>query len=142
MTLFLQWLGKQESFLDDLESLDPDLWSGLIKLKHHTGSLQELNIDFTIAVEGEPHARHHYTVSCLTYFRSESEGVVKTDDLIPNGGNVAVTQENRLQYIQLVSHYRLSKQIKRQSEAFFEGLLEVIDVRPFRWVLKSLRMKN
>lgn len=47
---------------------------------------------------------------------------------------MAVTRENRLQYIQLVSHYRLSKQIKLQSEAFFEGLLEMIDTKWLRYV--------
>jgi ubiquitin-protein ligase E3 C len=55
--------------------------------------------------------------------------VAKTLDLIPNGSKVTVTKENRLQYIQLVSHYRLSKQIKLQSEMFFEGLLETIDTK-------------
>jgi ubiquitin-protein ligase E3 C len=49
--------------------------------------------------------------------------VAKTLDLIPNGSNVAATKENRLQYIQLVSHYRLSEQIKLQSEAFFKGVV-------------------
>jgi ubiquitin-protein ligase E3 C len=48
-------------------------------------------------------------------------------DLVPHGSNIAVTKENRLQYIYLVSHYRLSKQIKQQSDAFFEGLSEIID---------------
>lgn len=54
-------------------------------------------------------------------------GVNKTINLIPDGSNIAVTKENRLQYIYLVSHYRLSKQIKLQSEAFFEGLSQIID---------------
>jgi ubiquitin-protein ligase E3 C len=125
--IFLQWLGKQESFLDDLQSLDPDLWQGLVNLKHCADNPQDLNVNFTIAVDGEPLAfppPHR----ALTYIPSENE----THDLIPNGSNVAVTRENRLQYIQLVSHYRLSEQIKLQSEAFFEGLLEVIDSRLFR----------
>lgn len=56
-------------------------------------------------------------------------GVTKTIDLIPNGSNVPVTRENRLQYIYLVSHYRLTKQIKAQSMAFFEGLSDLIDPR-------------
>jgi len=57
-------------------------------------------------------------------------------DLIPNGSNTPVTKENRLAYIYLVSHYRLNKQIKRQSEAFFDGLSEMIDPRWLRsvWV--------
>jgi len=58
--------------------------------------------------------------------------VAKTLDLIPNGSNIAVTRENRLQYIHLVSHYRLTKQIKLQSEAFFEGLSEMIDPKWLR----------
>ncbi|KAK7006156.1 HECT-domain-containing protein [Favolaschia claudopus] len=101
-----KWLGKQ-SFLDDLASLDPDLYSGLIFLKHYAGNPEDLSLNFTVAVE--------------------DFGATKSVDLVPNGSNIAVTKENRLQYIYLVSHYRLSKQIKQQSEAFFEGLSEIID---------------
>lgn len=46
-----QWLGKQ-SFLDDLSSLDPDLYNGLIFLKHYDGNLEDLALNFTMAVEG------------------------------------------------------------------------------------------
>ncbi|KAG6888453.1 hypothetical protein C0995_008128 [Termitomyces sp. Mi166 len=106
-----KWLGRQ-SFLDDLASLDPDLYNGLIFLKHYTGNLEDLALNFTVAVD--------------------ELGVTKSVDLIPNGSNVAVTKENRLQYIQLISHYRLTKQIKLQSEAFFEGLSEMIDPRWIR----------
>ena len=127
LTLFLQWLGKQESFLDDLQSLDPDFWQGLVNLKHYADNPEDLSINFTVTVEGA--ALTFTTPHCsLTYIPSAN----MTHDLIPNGSNVAVTRENRLQFIQLVSHYRLSEQIKLQSEAFFEGLLEVIDSRLFR----------
>jgi len=59
-------------------------------------------------------------------------GLAKSLDLIPDGSNVTVTRENRLQYIHLISHYRLSKQIKLQSEYFFEGLSEMIDPKWLR----------
>jgi hypothetical protein len=62
-------------------------------------------------------------------------GVTKSVDLMPNGSNVAVTRENRLPYIHLVSHYRLTKQIKLQSEAFFEGLSEMIEPNWLRYVI-------
>ncbi|KAJ6545022.1 HECT-domain-containing protein [Mycena vulgaris] len=101
-----KWLGKQ-SFLDDLASLDPELYNGLIFLKHYAGNPEDLSLNFTVAIE--------------------DFGITKTVDLISNGSNIAVTKENRLQYIYLVSHYRLSRQIKMQSEAFFEGLSEIID---------------
>ncbi|KAJ7649720.1 HECT-domain-containing protein [Roridomyces roridus] len=106
-----KWLGKQ-SFLDDLASLDPELYNGLIFLKHYAGDTEDLSLNFTVAVE--------------------DFGVTRTVDLIANGSNIAVTKENRLQYIYLVSHYRLSKQIKAQSEAFFEGLSEIIDSKWLR----------
>ncbi|KAG6816046.1 hypothetical protein H0H93_008491, partial [Arthromyces matolae] len=105
------WLGKQ-SYLDDLASLDPDLYNGLIFLKHYAGNPEDLSLNFTIGVD--------------------ELGVTRAIDLIPNGSNVAVTKENRLQYIQLVSHYRLTKQIRRQSDAFFEGLSEMIDPKWIR----------
>ena len=44
-------------------------------------------------------------------------GVSRVVNLVPNGDQISVTKENRLQYIYLVSHYRLSRQIKLQSEA-------------------------
>ncbi|KAI0632541.1 HECT-domain-containing protein [Trametes polyzona] len=106
-----KWLGKQ-SWLDDLASLDPELYQGLIFLKHYTGDPEELSLNFTVA--------------------EEEFGVTKTVDLIPNGSNIPVTRENRLQYIYLVAHYRLTKQIKKQSNAFFEGLSEIIDPKWLR----------
>ncbi|KAF8960501.1 HECT-domain-containing protein [Flammula alnicola] len=106
-----KWLGRQ-SFLDDLSSLDPDLYNGLIFLKHYNGNPEDLSLNFTVAVE--------------------EFGDTKSIDLIPDGSNVPVTKENRLTYIYLVSHYRLSKQIKQQSDAFFEGLSEMIDQKWLR----------
>ena len=46
-----QWLGRQ-SFLDDLASLDPDLYNGLIFLKNYDGDFEALTLNFTVAVEG------------------------------------------------------------------------------------------
>jgi ubiquitin-protein ligase E3 C len=54
--LLLQWLGKQ-SFLDDLASLDPDLYNGLIFLKHYEGNLEEMALNFTVAVDGISYLR-------------------------------------------------------------------------------------
>lgn len=59
-------------------------------------------------------------------------GLSRTIDLIPNGGNIPVTRENRLRFIILMSHYRLTKQICLQSDAFFEGLSELIDAKWIR----------
>ena len=41
-------------------------------------------------------------------------GVVETVDLIPNGRNVAVTNENKGEYVRLIADQRLSIEIKDQ----------------------------
>ena len=69
-------------------------------------------------------------------------GVTKTVDLIPNGSNIPVTRENRLQYIYLVAHYKLTKQIKKQSAAFFDGLSEIIDPKWLRCVTPAMLYRN
>ena len=137
----LQWLGKQKSFfLDDLASLDPDLYQGLIFLKHYTGNPEDLSLNFTVAIEGTPLVLPLYTLcnSDTPHFPQNS-GSTKTIDL---GSNIAVMRENHLQCMQLVSRYRLSKQIKLQSEAFFEGLLEMIDTKWLRYVTDVCSVDN
>lgn len=49
---YFQWLGRQ-NLLDDLASLDPELYNGLMFLKHYTGNPEDLSLNFTVAIEGE-----------------------------------------------------------------------------------------
>ena len=111
-----QWLGKQ-SYLDDLASLDSELYQGLIFLKHYSGDLADLALNFTVT--------------------QDDFGVARSVELIPNGSNIPVTKENRLKYIYLVSLYKLSRQIRKQSDAFFDGLSEMIDPKWLRYVSHS-----
>jgi ubiquitin-protein ligase E3 C len=125
-----KWLGKQ-SFLDDLATLDPELYQGLLFLKHYPGNTEDLSLNFAVAMEGvcrQKKPRHSALADnfCIEF------GVTKTVPLIPNGDKVAVTKENRLQYIYLMSNYKLNRQIKKQSDAFFEGLSEIIDPKWLR----------
>ncbi|KDR68225.1 hypothetical protein GALMADRAFT_161130 [Galerina marginata CBS 339.88] len=100
-----KWLGRR-SYFDDLISLDPGLHRRLLSHKHSRKNIEDLSLYFTIA--------------------TEQSGVAKTVDLIPNGSEIAVTKENRLRYINLSARYRLNVQLKRQSEAFLEGLSQLI----------------
>jgi ubiquitin-protein ligase E3 C len=49
-----------------------------------------------------------------------------TKELKPGGSNIPVTNENRLVYISLVASHRLQAQPYRQTNAFLNGLGEVI----------------
>jgi hypothetical protein len=71
-----KWLGKQ-SFLDDLVSLDVELYKGLILLKNYPGDPEDLSLNFTIA--------------------EQEFGLTKSLDLVPNGSNIAVTRANRME---------------------------------------------
>ena len=110
---FSQWLGKQ-SYLDDLASLDSELYQGLIFLKHYSGDLADLALNFTVT--------------------QDDFGVARSVALVPDGNNIPVTKENRLKYIYLVSLYKLSRQIRKQCDAFFDGLSEMIDPKWLRYV--------
>lgn len=52
-------------------------------------------------------------------------------ELKPNGRNIPVTNENRLEYIQRFAELKLNTQLKRQCVAFREGLDSVV---PLLWL--------
>ncbi|WVW78358.1 hypothetical protein I302_100312 [Kwoniella bestiolae CBS 10118] len=105
-----KWLGRQ-SYLDDLNSLDKELYKGLIILKNYPKP-EELALNFAIT--------------------EDEFGVKRTIDLVPNGSEIAVNAENRHEYIQLVCKYKLDRQISAQSRAFFNGLSDLIDAKWLR----------
>ncbi|KAI9496944.1 hypothetical protein BDB00DRAFT_806117 [Zychaea mexicana] len=100
------------NYLDDLPSLDPELYNGLIAVKNFQGNVEDLSLDFSI---------------------TDSEyGEARTVDLIPNGSNIPVTNANRIPYVYRVANYRLNIQIAKQSRAFFRGLSTIVDVKWLR----------
>lgn len=110
-----KWLGQQ-GYVDDvasLESLDSELYRGLITLKNYSGDVEnDFALNFTVV--------------------NEEFGVRETVPLISNGAEIPVTRENRLSYIYHMTRYRLSTQIEPQCRAFFHGLSELIEPRWLR----------
>ncbi|KAI8346171.1 hypothetical protein BD560DRAFT_450527 [Blakeslea trispora] len=104
-------LGKV-NYLDDLVSLDPDLYKGLIAIKHYEGNVEDLSLDFTSS-----HSEY-------------GEPVIM--DVIPNGSQIPVTNANRIQYIYSIANYKLNVQIAKQCRAFFKGLSTIIDIKWLR----------
>ncbi|KAH9812750.1 hypothetical protein DFH28DRAFT_392310 [Melampsora americana] len=110
-----KWLGKQ-SYLDDLASLDPELYQGLLFLKNYKGDVEaDLSLNFTLT--------------------SNEFDQSDTIELIPNGSKISVTARNRINYIYLISNYKLNVQFEAQCAAFFKGLNDIVE-------LKWLRMFN
>ena len=84
--------------IDHLHSLDPELHKNLLYLKTYDGDVQDLGLDFTIAVD--------------------DLGENKIELLKAEGDEIAVTNENRIEYIHLVADFKLNKQIRKQCNAF------------------------
>ncbi|CAB5374017.1 unnamed protein product [Rhizophagus irregularis] len=107
-----KWLGRS-SYLDDLPTLDPELYHGLIYLKNYKGDVEsDLSLNFTV-VDNE-------------------FGESQTIELIPGGSDIPVNNDNRIRYIYMMAHYRLNRQIDRQCKAFFRGLSDLIDEKWLR----------
>ena len=47
-------------------------------------------------------------------------------DLIPNGQNILVTNQNVIQYVHLMAHFKLNIQIAQQSSAFLLGFRDLV----------------
>lgn len=77
--------------INHLASLDPVLYKNLISLKNYIGDVSDLGLDFT-AVQSD-------------------FGTNKIEELKPNGTNITVTNQNRIEYIHLMADYKLNKQV-------------------------------
>ena len=65
--------------------------------------------------------------ACLDFSTVEkSMGVINTVELIPNGENTDVTNENLVQYLEALVEYRLMKRVKNQMKELLLGFIEVI----------------
>ncbi|KAG0372985.1 hypothetical protein BGX24_012320 [Mortierella sp. AD032] len=117
---FLSKCLGQVNYLDDLPSLDPVLYRGLMFLKNQAEDFQALSLNFTVD--------------------DEEMGQTVSKELIPNGTNIMVTRENRIRYIYLMAHYRLNTQIDRQCRAFFQGLSDLIDPK-WLWMFNQQELQ-
>ena len=66
----------------------------------------------------------------------ERYGERLTHDLVPGGGEIAVTEANREEYVRLYTHYTMTLSIQRQFDAFQRGFHSVCGgdcLQLFRW---------
>lgn len=58
-------------------------------------------------------------------------GELKSYDLKPDGSEVPVTEENKHEYIQLMTEWRFNRGVEEQKKAFLDGFQEVV---PLHWL--------
>ncbi|KAG0474135.1 hypothetical protein HPP92_015992 [Vanilla planifolia] len=104
---FLSKLKQKHNYLNDLSSLDPELYHHLLFLKHYQGDVSELELYFVIV--------------------NNEYGEQKEEELLPGGKEIRVTGENVITYIHLIANHRLNYQIRHQSSHFLRGFQQLIE---------------
>ncbi|KAH8428027.1 HECT-type E3 ubiquitin-protein ligase [Aspergillus melleus] len=97
--------------LNDLKDLDQGLYQGLLQLKNYPGDVEDFSLNFTVSD----------TISL-----PDSTSRTITRDLKSHGSDIPVTNQNRLVYISYIARYRLQVQPALQTNAFLQGLGQVI----------------
>jgi len=102
---FYKMILKKKVNLADLESVDAEL---------HRGMTWMIENDITDIIDE-------------TFTTTEDRfGELVTIELKPGGGDVAVSEENKREYVDAVVEYRISRRVREQFEAFMSGFLELI----------------
>uniref|UniRef100_A0A8C3A7T3 E3 ubiquitin-protein ligase n=1 Tax=Cyclopterus lumpus TaxID=8103 RepID=A0A8C3A7T3_CYCLU len=94
--------------LKDLESIDPEFFNSIIE-----NNLEECGVEL--------------------YFAQDMEilGKVSTHQLKDDGENELVTEENKEEYISLLTDWRFTRGVEEQTKAFLDGFNEVV---PLEWL--------
>ncbi|KAG6617134.1 HECT E3 ubiquitin ligase [Phytophthora cinnamomi] len=90
----------------DMEAIDPEYYRNLHSILDN--SIVDLGLDLTFSAE------------------QSNFGKVEVVDLIPNGRNVTVTDENKMEYVKLVTHHRMATGIRQQIDAFLKGFHQLV----------------
>ena len=89
-----------------MEAIDPDYYRNLKTILEY--DLETLGLDLTFSIV------------------SQSFGRNEVIDLIPDGRNIAVTDERKAEYVSLVCQHRMTTAIQAQINAYLDGFYELV----------------
>ena len=115
---FVSRLLGRTNTVADMPTLDRALYDSLMYVKRRASDEELLPLTLSFAVE-------QYTDETLPLSARRQVA------LKPGGAELVVKSSNRLEYVFLVSHYRLNTQMRRPCDAFLRGFSEVV---PRAWV--------
>lgn len=95
----------------DIESVDPEFYNSLLWVKDN--NLEECGLEL--------------------YFSADFEvlGQLTHHELKPGGDNIRVNEENKEEYLRLMTDWRMNRGIEEQTKAFLDGFNEVV---PLEWL--------
>lgn len=97
--------------IKDLESIDTEFYNSLIWIRDN--NIEECGLEMYFSVD------------------MEILGKVTSHDLKVGGSNILVTEENKDEYIGLMTEWRFSRGVQEQTKAFLDGFNEVV---PLQWL--------
>uniref|UniRef100_A0A8C9PTS0 E3 ubiquitin-protein ligase n=1 Tax=Spermophilus dauricus TaxID=99837 RepID=A0A8C9PTS0_SPEDA len=97
--------------IKDLESIDTEFYNSLIWIRDN--NIEECGLEMYFSVD------------------MEILGKVTSHDLKMGGSNILVTEENKDEYIGLMTEWRFSRGVQEQTKAFLDGFNEVV---PLQWL--------
>ncbi|EDO49328.1 predicted protein [Nematostella vectensis] len=108
---FYKRMLNKKLLMKDLETIDPEFYNSLVWVKEN--NIEECGLEMFFTVD------------------MELLGKVTSHDLKPGGTDIAVIEENKEEYISLMTEWRLNRGIEEQTRAFLEGMHEVL---PLYWI--------
>ncbi|XP_054435820.1 NEDD4-like E3 ubiquitin-protein ligase WWP1 [Pteronotus mesoamericanus] len=97
--------------IKDLESIDTEFYNSLIWIRDN--NIEECGLEIYFSVD------------------MEILGKIISHDLKLGGANILVTEDNKDEYIGLMSEWRFSRGVQEQTKAFLDGFNEVV---PLQWL--------
>jgi len=97
--------------MKDIESIDPEFYNSLIWVRDN--NIEDCGLEMFFSVD------------------FELLGEIKPHDLKPGGADIQVTEENKEEYLGLVTEWRMTRGIEDQTRAFLDGFNEVV---PLEWL--------
>ncbi|BFZ02488.1 hypothetical protein BsWGS_05528 [Bradybaena similaris] len=101
---FYKMMLRKPITLNDMESVDSEYYNSLIWIQENDPA----DLEMTFSVE------------------EDQFGEIKTKDLKPNGRNIPVTNENKMEYITCVIKWRFAARVDTQMKAFMKGFNALI----------------
>lgn len=95
------------SCMDELPSLDTELFRSLTFIKHYQGDVADLDLTFSVD--------------------EDVMGRLVTHELVDGGRVRTVTNENKINYIHYMAFFRMHTQIKEQTAAFLRGFRSIVN---------------
>jgi len=110
MPFYKRMLNKKLT-INDMENIDNEFYNGLLWIKDNEINGCELDLTFVTDME--------------------VLGKLTEHELKEGGKDIEVTDENKHEYIELITEWRFSRGVKEQTEAFIRGFNEVL---PMYWL--------